>query len=345
VCTTLFNNGFDVLLIGRKFKKSNPILRNYKTYRFKLLFNKGSLFYAEYNVRLFFILLFSKKNILLSNDLDTLLANYLVSKISKTELVYDSHELFTEVPELINRPLVKNFWLKIEKYILPKVKRAYTVSDSIALYYKKKYNSNFKVIRNVPLQIKNSSMGEFPFNIENKKIILYQGALNKGRGIELIIDTIKFIENAIFVIIGNGDIEYNLKKKVEYLNLQNKVKFIAKITPTELKKLTPLADLGISSEENLGLNYNYALPNKLFDYIQAQIPVLVSNLDEMKQIVLKYKVGEIIIDKKPKALAKQIYAILLNGKYYYSQQLKKASKDLCWENEEKKLIEIFEKID
>jgi len=344
-CTTLFNNGFDILLIGRKLKNSHPIVRDYTTRRIKLLFNKGALFYAEYNLRLFFILLFTKKDILLANDLDTLLANYLASKISKKKLVYDSHELFTEVPELINRPFQQNFWLKIEKNILPKLKNSYTVCDSIAMHYKKKYSVNFQVIRNVPIQIKNVLEISFPFETYGKKIILYQGALNKGRGLELMIDTMQYIENSILVIIGSGDIENSIKAQVQNLNLKNKVKFIPRKIPIELKKMTQLADLGISIEEDLGLNYKYALPNKLFDYIQAQIPVLVSDLDEMKQIVQKYNFGEVIIDRNPEALATQINALLLKNKDFYAKQLQKASVELCWENESKKLMKIFESIE
>ncbi len=120
VCDTLTKMGFSVLLIGRKLKNSENINRNYKIVRFRLLFNKGFLFYAEYNLRLFFKLLFLKKDVLLSNDLDTLLPNYLIHKIFKTKLVYDSHELFTEVPELTNRPFVQKFWLTIEKNIFTK---------------------------------------------------------------------------------------------------------------------------------------------------------------------------------------------------------------------------------
>ncbi len=139
ICETLFELNFDIVLIGRKLKSSLPLKRKYRTIRMKLLFNKGFLFYAEYNLRLFFQLLFLKKDILLSNDLDTLLPNFLISKIFSKKLVYDSHELFTEVPELISRPKVQKVWIKLEKYILPKLNNVYTVNNTIANYYSKKY--------------------------------------------------------------------------------------------------------------------------------------------------------------------------------------------------------------
>lgn len=258
--------------------------------------------------------------------------------------MYDSHELFTEVPELIKRPFQQKFWLKIEQFIVPKLKYTYTVCDSIAVHYNTIYNTNFKAIRNIPFKIEKFEKETFTFNSKNKKIILYQGALNKGRGLELMIEAMTFLDNAIFLIIGSGDIEQNLHKLVKELNLKEKVTFIDRISPIELQKLTPLADLGLSIEENLGLNYKYALPNKLFDYIQAKIPVLVSNLDEMSNLVLTYNVGEILLNRNPKDLAIQITEILKKSKQFYSEQLEIASNELIWENESKKLIELFENV-
>lgn len=337
VCSSLQKKGFDVILVGRKLKKSIPINRDYKTKRIKLMFNKGFLFFAEFNFRLFFLLFFSKKDILLSNDLDTLLPNYLVSFLQRKKLVYDSHELFSEVPELVYKPFVKKIWVCLESWILPKLKNTYTVCNSIANFYNTKYNSNFKTILNLPFK-RDLFSGSFPFKTEGRKIILYQGAINIGRGLELMIDTIKYIENSILVVIGDGDIYEDLVKEVNRKNLNDKIYFLGKISPIELHKLTPLADLGISVEEDLGLNYRFALPNKIFDYIQAEVPILVSNLQEMKQIVLKHNVGEIIKERKPKQLAKQIEELL---KKDFSNELKKAKEILIWENQEEKLLNIF----
>ena len=337
VCNTLKELGFDILLIGRKLPNSLPLDRPYKTYRMSLLFNKGFLFYTEYNIRLFLKLLFTKKDILLANDLDTLIPNYLISRFLNKKILYDSHELFTEVPELINRPRVQKVWLKIEKNILPKLKNCYTVCQSIADYYNDKYNTDFKVIRNLPEKSK-IEVTKFPFDVENKKIILYQGSLNIGRGLELMIDTMQYLENSIFVIVGDGDITNQLKQQVVDLKMEDKVKFLGKLTPKELKSITPQANLGISIEEDLGLNYRFVLPNKIFDYIQAEIPILVSDLPEMRQIVDNHKVGEIIIDRNPIELANQIKEIL---KKNYSVNLQSAKKVLIWSQEKEKLKAIL----
>ena len=341
VCRTLHNAGYDVFLIGRKLSNSKPLNRSYRTKRISLLFNKGVLFYAEFNLRLFFVLLFYKKDVLLANDLDTLLPNYLISKLQIKKLVYDSHELFSEIPELVNKPFTKKVWRSLERRVLPNLKNTYTVSNSIADYYDKKYQTKFKVIRNLPLMIRTISKGNFSFDHKGEKIILYQGALNIGRGLELIINTMPFISNCILVIIGNGDIIKNLKSYVKNINLVKKVRFLESLTPNELQKITPLANIGISIEEDLGLNYRFSLPNKIFDYINAEVPILVSNLPEMRKIIDTHKVGEIVKDRSPQKLALQIKELL---KKDYSEELKKAKKELIWENQEEELLAIFRNI-
>ncbi len=341
VCRTLHNAGYDVFLIGRKLSNSKPLNRSYRTKRISLLFNKGVLFYAEFNLRLFFVLLFYKKDVLLANDLDTLLPNYLISKLQIKKLVYDSHELFSEIPELVNKPFTKKVWRSLERRVLPNLKNTYTVSNSIADYYDKKYQTKFKVIRNLPLMIRTISKGNFSFDHKGEKIILYQGAINIGRGLELIINTMPFISNCILVIIGNGDIIKNLKSYVKNINLVKKVRFLESLTPNELQKITPLANIGISIEEDLGLNYRFSLPNKIFDYINAEVPILVSNLPEMRKIIDTHKVGEIVKERSPQKLALQIKELL---KKDYSEELKKAKKELIWENQEEELLAIFRNI-
>jgi glycosyltransferase involved in cell wall biosynthesis len=338
VCNTLNNAGYEILLIGRKLPNSKEVTSIYKTKRIQLFFNNGFLFYAEFNIRLFFVILFLKKDILLSNDLDTLLPNYLISIFQKKKIIYDSHELFSEIPELVHRPFVKKCWTSLENWILPKLKNTYTVCASIANYYDEKYETNFTTILNLPTQ-KKLKKGSLPFSTDGKKIILYQGAINIGRGLELMIETMQYLPNYIFIIIGTGDIIHQLKKEVARKKMNDNLFFLGKISPNELHKITPLASLGISIEEDLGLNYRFALPNKIFDYMQAEVPILVSNLPEMKQIVLKHNVGEIVLERTPQKLANQIKE--LTGKDF-STELKVAKKILIWENQEKKLLKLFE---
>jgi glycosyltransferase involved in cell wall biosynthesis len=338
VCTTLKQANYDVFLIGIKLKTSKNLKRNYKTFRFKLLFKKGWLFYAEYNFRLFFILLIltKKNNILLSNDLDTLTPNYFVSKLKRIPLVFDSHELFSELPSVQGR-FSQKVWKFLESWLVPKQKYFFTVSDSIANWFSEKYNVKPIVLKNFPT-LKNSAFKE-----TQQKYILYQGALNKGRGLLALIEAMQMIEIPL-KIAGEGPFKSIIKEKIIELKLENKIRLLGNIDPEKLVTITENAILGISLEEDLGLSYRYALPNKLFDYIQAKTPVLATYLPEIKNIVETYKVGEIIEDHLPKSIAKGVHKILKKEKGYYQLHLEKASKELIWEHQEEILLNIFRNI-
>lgn len=340
-CEVLSEIGYDVLLVGRKLKNSVPVHRNYKTVRFRLLFNTGFLFYAEFNIRLFIFLLFTKKNILFSNDLDTLLPNYVLSILLQKTLVFDSHELFSEIPELLHKPKVKDFWFCLEKSIIPKLKNVITVSGSIKNHYLKLYGVSATLVRNIP-KIEKINQKKFEINTHEKKIILYQGAINVGRGIELMIDTMPLLDEFMFIVIGDGDIVKDLKERAIGLDVNNKVKFLGKKTPEELKKLTLNATIGMSLEEDLGLNYRYALPNKIFDYLHANVPVITSDLPEMSALIEKYAFGEILYKRSPEILAT---TIKLMTKKSYAKELTFAKEKLNWAHEKKKLISIFNTLD
>lgn len=338
--TSLINNGHDVILVGRKLKNSPIINRNYKTIRFKLLFNNGFLFYANYNIRLFFYLLFTKFDILLSCDLDTLPSNFLTSRIKNKRLVYDSHEYFTEVPELKKRKFVKNIWLKIEKLILPRIKYAYTVSDSISDIYSRKYNVNFDVIKNFPMK---QNIESIDIAKNKKKVILYQGAVNIGRGIKEFIDAMKYIEDAVFQIIGDGDIKKELEEYVIQENLSEKVKFYGRVSLENLKEFTLKADLGISLEQGDNLNYYYSLPNKIFDYIQAEVPILASDLPEISRIINENEIGITIDDFSQENISKIVNSIFLNENliYKWKSNLISIKDNYTWERQEQKLLQLI----
>jgi len=333
--------GIESTILGRIHKKSIDIPESFNDLniiRFKTIFKKGPLFYAEFNIRIVIFLLRNKFNILVANDLDTLLANYLISKLKKSILIYDSHELFTEVPELTNRKLVKFIWLLIEKSILPKIKYAYTVSSAIAKYYNFKYGIKMLVIRNIP-----PSNNKRIEKVLKKNIILYQGSINKGRGLEYMIEAMQYIENFELHIIGDGDIIDNLKKLTIDKNLNNRVIFIDRMPFDKLINYTQQAWLGISVEEKIGYNYYFALPNKLFNYIQARVPIMVSDFPEMSKIVKKYNIGITINSHEPQKIAETIKYIYENKDLYntWMKNLDAAAHELCWENEEKILLTFF----
>ncbi len=285
----------EVLIIGRRVTSCIPhIQTNYTIYHLQTIFKKTAFMYAVFNFlllcKLFFLVVkYRKKHILLyANDLDTLLPNYIVSKIFSLPLVYDSHEIFTEVPELQHKPFRKKIWKSIEKTIIPKLPFAITVNESIAEYYQSQYRIPFYAIRNISAQIrveKLKSRSELHLP-DSKKIIIIQGTgINIHRGAEELVEAMQYLnDDYLLLIVGGGDVVNTLKKQTAELNLHQKILFKDRMPPEELYHYTCAADLGISIDKPNNLNYLYSLPNKIFSYIHAHIPILSSRLPEIEKI-------------------------------------------------------------
>lgn len=349
VCTFLHENDFKVLLIGRK--KRNSIAmdgRAYATKRLMLLFEKGIGFYLEYHIRLFLFLLFSRCSHILSNDLDTLLPAFLAKKIKiNCTLIYDSHEYFTEVPELIAHPTKKKIWESVERFVFPKLKHVYTVNSSIALKYSKKYKVKVDVVRNLapkwnPKSIKSKAELGIP---ENKKLLIVQGAgINVDRGIEELVMAMQHTKNIFLMVVGDGDVLPLLKASVKELGLKDKIGFYPKCPYQEMMQYTFHADLGLTLDKNTNLNYLFSLPNKVFDYIQANTPILATNLVEVAKIVTKNNVGTIISSHQPRLLANDIIAAISNEKQIeiWKQNCSIAAEKYAWEKETEILKQIYD---
>jgi len=349
VCKTLMKCGFEVQLVGRKKIDSQSLdERTYSAERLRLLFEKNIFFYAEFNLRLFFYLLIRKPDLLIANDLDTLLPNYLISKIKRIPLVYDSHEYFCGVPELEKNNFARRIWLSIEKWIFPKLKHVFTVNDSIAELYHKQYKILPKVVRNIPLRQENiiiKTRTELNLPVD-KKIVLLQGAgINLDRGVEELIEAMQWVDNTLLLIIGGGDVYYLLQQKTASMGLTDKIQFIKKLPYSELMQYTANADLGLTLDKDSNLNYRFSLPNKLFDYIHAGIAVLSSDLIEIRKIIEQYEIGEIISDHQPETIALHINKLLADDerRLKYAANTKTAANELCWENEEKELLNVYQK--
>jgi glycosyltransferase involved in cell wall biosynthesis len=313
----------------------------------KLLNEKGALFYAEYNFRLFLFLLFHRATILVSNDLDTLLANYAASKFKpNAKLVYDSHEYYTEVPELIGRPKIQKIWEGIEGWIFPKLQSVYTVNESIAKLYRDKYKKDVAVVRNIspswkPTSILSKEDLAIP---ENKFIIILQGAgINVDRGAEEAVQAMKLIENACLIIVGDGDVIPSLKQNVINYDLSDKVLFFGKRPYSEMMNFTYLSDVGLTLDKPTNMNYQYSLPNKVFDYIHAETPIISTDLVEISSIIHKHSLGLIIDKLSPENLADKIVFLQQNPSVL--QELKSNCKAASlienWEHESKILEQIY----
>lgn len=342
ICNYLVSKNFSVTVYGRVLPNTLQVKRDYKIIRKKHIFNHNFLFYTEYNIRLFFHLIFRKNNYILSNDLDTLPACYFVSRFKNLELIYDSHELFSEGPELQGRKFVQKFWRKLEDYFLPKIKKSYTVSQSISEFYDKKYHNKMGVIRNIPFKNDDQEIEQVRFPTNNKTI-LYQGVLNPGRGIKPMIKALHFIDSLDLIIIGYGKVEEELKAFVINEKMEKRVHFLGRISREKLANYTKIATLGMVLEEPLGLSFQFSLPNKLFDYIHAELPIIAGNLSEISRVIKNFNVGVIVEDYSPEKIAKKINELLQNEPLIseIKRNQKIAKEELCWENESEKLDKYF----
>ncbi len=342
ICNSLAKNHYRVTLIGRKLKDSRPLTpENYEQKRLKCFFNNSVLFYAEYNIRLLLLLFVTKYDGICAIDLDTILPVALISYVKPRVTFYDAHEYFTEVPELVARPSVQNIWKTIEKFAVPKMNYCYTVCGSLSQLFENEYGIKFYTIKNVPFRLRAKSLTDVP---KVKKIILYQGALNVGRGLESVITAMQFVENAELHLAGKGDIEQQLKELASRLNVTDKVIFLGNIAPVALKTITATASIGLNLLENLGLNYYFSLANKTFDYIQAGVPSLNMDFPEYRKLNSEFEISLLLNNLSPSTVAQNINALLNDVTLYNRLKINclEAAKIWNWESEEQKLIQIYD---
>jgi glycosyltransferase involved in cell wall biosynthesis len=341
ICTSLVGQGYVVTLVGVKKNNAKELIQQpFKQKRLHCFFSKGFGFYAEYNIRLFFYLLFFKADVFCCIDLDTMLPIYLAGKLRRKKLAYDAHEYFSQQKEIITRPKVYKIWHWIERTFVPKFKNGYTVSYSIAQAFKQLYNVDYEVVMNARVLKEHT-------NILPKKenIILYQGAVNEARGLEFLLPAMQNV-NAQLHIYGDGNFYTQVQQLITQNNLANKVFLKGKVLPSELEEITVQASIGINLVENNGLNQYYSLANKFFDYIHAEVPQITMNFPEYKRINEFAEVAILIDDLKVETITKAINELLTNNQKYTLLQTNciKAREQFNWQTEEKKLIEFYARI-
>ena len=339
ICTSLSQAGYDVVLVG--IKKSNSIkIENmpFKQQRIRCLFEKGKLFYAEYNLRLFFYLLFKKMDAICAIDLDTILPCLFISKIKKIPRIYDAHELFCEMKEIATRPAIYKIWKTIERYAVPKFRLGYTVNKPISAEFNKMYGVQYEVIRNIAL------LRELVPVPTTEKFILYQGAVNEGRCFETLIPAIKNV-NCKLVICGDGNFMAQAKALVNEHMLEHKVTFKGKVPPDELRSLTQQAYIGITLFDDHGLSNYYSLANRFFDYLHAGIPQLCVDFPVYNELNKEAPIAVLIEDTSSKKIA-EVLNNLLNNEVIYRQLQNntiKMRQVYNWQQEEKKLVAFYKK--
>lgn len=339
ICDSLQKNNFNVLLVGRLRSFSKPLPNfSFQTKRISCFFTKGKFFYLEFNLRLFFFLLFKKTDIYGAIDLDTIIPHFLISRMKNKAMVYDAHEFFTEVPEVVLRPKIQKMWASIEKWIVPKLKYAYTVNHSLAKLFKDKYNVPFEVIQNASLLYPTLP------KTSDEKYLIYIGAVNVGRGLEELIEAMPQLNIPLY-ICGDGDLLEDLKEQIKKNNLSEKVFFTGYLSPKELHQFTRNATIGFCLLRNQGLSYYYSLANKFYDYIHAEIPQITINFPEYNTLNEQFEVAK-LIDLSIENIVKTTNELLENKEMYEHlvSETKKAKQVLNWQEEEKKLIHFYKNL-
>jgi len=361
ICQTLHDNGYRVLLTGSCNKRSLPLkTRDYQTYRLKTWFGKSFWFYAEFNIRLFLRLFREKAWIYLGNDLDIMPATMLLARLKKKPLVYDSHEYFLGMAGFDRKPLRRSVWKFIETRVFSYLKYSYTVSESIQNLYRKNYNKKLVVVRNLPLknpvepdltQAENDWIASFDRKIPtDKNLLIFQGAgINESRGAEELVYSMLFLDAAHFhlLIVGGGDVYAKLEKIIEQNQLSEKITLIPKVPFALLGHFTRKAQLGLSIDKSSVPNHKYSLPNKLFEYLHAGVPVLASRLVEQEKIIGHYDVGGFIEDHHPEHMAIRIREIFENPETLerWKQNTSRVREELNWEIESKIVLDIFKQVE
>lgn len=340
ICGSLARAGYSVTLVGRMHRNAPALMaRPFEQRRLHCWFRKGFLFYTEYSVRLFFYLLFKRMDLVCAIDLDTILPCYLVSRLRKKQRVYDAHELFCEMKEVVSRPRIYRFWKWVERTTVPRFKNGYTVNGPIRDQFEKEYGVRYRVIRNLPVL-------DETFVVPGKgDYILYQGAVNEGRSFETLIPAFRYVDRPLW-IFGDGNFFEQAVQLVREHGLEQKIFFKGKLPPESLKAVTRKAAVGITLFENNGLNNYLSLANRFFDYIHAAVPQLCVAYPAYTEINQRFEVAELVSDLSPVNIAAKLNALIRDTDRYHrlQQNCLLARQALCWQKEEQLLLHFYKSI-
>jgi len=340
IAGSLQQAGYDVLLVGKNVKGSLPLLpAPYRQRRIRCFLSRGKLYYFEFNIKLFFYLLFRRIDCICAVDLDTIMTSYWISRLKRCARVYDAHEYFSQMKEVIRRPGIQRFWQRIERFAIPRFPLGYTVSDGIATELKKEFGVQYAVIRNLP----RLSLAEMTG--EQKKIFLYQGAINEGRALDALLMAMAFVPAPVW-LYGDGNFRDELTAMVNRAGAAEKFVLKGKLPPAELQKVNAGFYAGINLVEREGLNQYFSLANKFFDYIHAGLPQVTMNFPEYAAVNQHFEVAILIDDLQPKTIANAMNRLLDDQDLYL--RLKNnciaAKNKLNWEEEEQKLISFYRQV-
>lgn len=338
IAGTLATNGWQVTLVGAE-KANSPVLTDqpFAQHRIPVRFPRGKAFYLEFNLKLLWWLLRNRFHIACAIDLDTILPVYLASVLKRKPRVYDAHELFCEMKEVVTRPVIHKIWKSIEQFTVPKFRTGYTVNEPIACIFEKDYGVRYKVIRNVPI------LAASRYQIEKEPFLLYQGAVNEGRLFEVLIPAMMEVDLPLH-IYGDGNFLEQVADLISRHNLQHKVFLKGKCAPAALKQITAAATLGFTLFEHTGLSNYYSLANRFFDYVHAATPQICVDFPVYRSLNSDFPVAVLVSTTNPHELANEINKLLRDRLTYQQLQQNCLKQRLVWnwEQEEQELLRLYE---
>jgi len=339
--------------IKRSFYSGERAIKNFFYHRLKaiLMTFHRPLCFLDYYYRSFRLVRNEPADIYHAHDLNTLPVAYWAKKRMSGKLVYDSHELFTETSTLSN---IERVLAKVsEKYLIRRADRIITVNESIANELSKRYGiippaviMNCPVINNRLNKAENNLLRQALRIDKETPIILYHGGFAPNRGLQNLVISGNYLDKGIIVFMGWGKLEQELKDLVLAAGLGDKVQFAKPVPQRELLNYATSATLGVIPYQFIGLNNYYTTPNKLFEYIAAGLPVVGSNFPELSKVIKKWNLGKTFNPDDPKDITVAIDYVLSDRDRYneMKRNVLQAAKVFNWENESKKLLEIYRRL-
>lgn len=291
-----------------------------------------------------------------AHDLNTLPLGHRIAKRYNSKLVYDSHELYIHRNKPYKTPKWYKKWqFKVEKKLIKKCDAVITVSQSIVDYLEKTYRIPTPfLIMNAPFKQKKEALTDSN-NLKkllqiptNEKLLIYSGGISFNRGLDKLIQALELIPNCHMVFLGGGNKKYKeyLTAVAEENNVKEKFHFYGPVGSHEVTSYIQSADLGIAPIENVCLSYYYCAPNKVFEYIQGEIPVVSSNFPDMENVVVGNNIGTVFNPDSYQEIAHVINEVMSDSSKMnqYKENVKKLTDTYKWENEEKKLLALYNQI-
>ena len=347
--STLKDKGHDVTFIGFDWLTEDfQTIEQEEIIVTKLHKNKISiLFYIRFFLSQIKSYLKTNADIYFAGDFFSLPASVIAAKIKRAKVYYDSREIYSELPSLENRRQLKKIFKIIEGIFIQQTDCVFTTGEMDSEYIEKLYSlKQTYLLRNLPLMKKNISPINYhtEFNIpSNQLIVLYQGIIVVGRGIETCFKAVKKMDNLYLVILGGGEHIEQFKSLSKEMKINDRVFFVGKISQDKLLNYTAGAFAGLSLIDDISINNHYALPNKLFEYVMSGLPVIASNLPQMKKIVLEYDIGAVIKESNEDELVEVLNNWCNDQSLYKTKKENciKASATLNWETEFENIYYLF----